>query len=907
MRLVNDGVAIDAGGMGQFTLDYPVLVGQRWDQVRKPIERRVNGTTATILFDAGASITVGLQPATGELTLTPSNLPGDMKRLRMEMLVDFHYASGGTWKIGDAAAVPFPAEKPAKPFLYQGNAERLTLRDPQGTGLTIQAPPYSFQQLTDNREWNWKIFQWRFDVPNPGGGPMTVKISLAPPDGTQPGTPRIAVDKFGQCVKAGFPDKVKSEEELKGDIEAEAEYLAGLKPPATDAFGGLPGSRQRLGLKRTGFFHVEKKDARWILVDPEGNAFFHLGVCGFHPNDDYTFVEGREHIYEWLPPRAGEFQTAWHPEKYWNPLAVSFHLVNTIRKFGQPYTSADYTARMIERVRKWGFNSAGAFGAGDDDARRRTSFPHAAMLPLSVWEGFPELPGAHGAFDPFDPHIRKHCDESFAQKIAPRANDPLVIGYFLNNEPLYEDLPRAIPALEGKYACKRRLARMLEEKYTTIEAFNRAWETAFTSFTEVAERGLPVKTRAAADDVKEFTGLFLETYFQLVSETFHKYDQNHMLIGNRLQAGTINNEQLCRISGKYLDVVSFNYYTYHLDKDFLNRIYKWTGGRPMILSEFYYDSPKDSGLPGGGKDVSSQVERGLGYRNYVEQAATLGYVVGIEWFTLVDQSFTGRFFEKFNGENANTGLIAVTDRPWKTMLAEMMKTNYDIHKVFFGSRPAFVFDDPRFASGGTGKRVAKIARATGPIKLDGLAVHWPGTPAETVPSSRLVQGAEAAGLEASFKLCWDDTNLYLLAHVADATPMRNEHRGDAIWSGDGIELFVGYEQVGEPGPLLFTDRQILLSAGRADDRCRWHFVRASAQPDCMMVVLPDVDGKGYTLEASLPFAALGFTPREGLEIMFDLAVDDSADGKARLRQLVWNGTARNSGDRTAWARAVFAK
>ena len=94
---------------------------------------------------------------------------------------------------------------------------------------------------------------------------------------------------------------------------------------------------------------------RWILVDPDGNAFFHLGICGFNPSDDYTFVQGREQIYEWLPSHSGQFQTAWHPENYWGPLAVSFHLANTIRKTGRPYTNAEYTARMVERVRKWGF------------------------------------------------------------------------------------------------------------------------------------------------------------------------------------------------------------------------------------------------------------------------------------------------------------------------------------------------------------------------------------------------------------------------------------------------------------------------------------------------------------------------------------------------------------------------
>jgi hypothetical protein len=168
-----------------------------------------------------------------------------------------------------------------------------------------------------------------------------------------------------------------------------------------------------------------------------------------------------------------------------------------------------------------------------------------------------------------------------------------------------------------------------------------------------------------------------------------------MLLGNRFQAGTINNEALCRISARYVDVVSFNYYTYHLDKDFLNRIYGWTGGKPMLLSEFYYDSPQDSGLVGGAKRVASQQERGLGYRNYVEQAASLGYVVGIEWFTLVDQSVTGRWFSRYNGESSNTGLIAVSDRPWKVMLAEMMKTNYGIYEVFFGQRPPYVFDNPK--------------------------------------------------------------------------------------------------------------------------------------------------------------------------------------------------------------------
>ena len=520
LHLTQEGLLVEAGSAGQFTLNYPVLVGARWDDVRKPIGKKVSGDTATLQFDGPTRIEVVWQPVEGTLTFTPIDVPAGVKSLRADMLIDFSYV----------------------------------------------------------------------------------------------------------------------------------------------------------------------------------NAFFHLGICGFGPCDDYTYIAGRERVYEWLPAREGEFASAYHPDAYWNSQALSFHLVNTIRKTGTPYDPAAYTARMIERVRKWGFNSIGAFIGGEAGVRRLKNFPYVAHLPLSTWEGFPDVPGAHGIFDPFSDELREHCDKLFAERLPPAAADPLVIGYFLANEPLWEEIPGAVAALDSSHPCKRRLATMLEEKYKTIEAYNRAWETPQGSFAEVATRALSVKTASAKKDMQQFTGMFLEAYFRLVRETFHKYDKNHLLIGNRFQPGTINNETVCQLSGKYMDLVSFNYYAYGFDAELLGRIRGWMGDRPMFFSEFYFSSPPDSGLTGGGKILSSQRARGLAYRHYVEHAAALGYVVGIEWFTLVDQATTGRFFEKYNGEAANTGLISVADRPWKTMLEEMLKTNSDIYKVFFGERPPFVFDDPRFTA-----------------------------------------------------------------------------------------------------------------------------------------------------------------------------------------------------------------
>jgi len=280
-------------------------------------------------------------------------------------------------------------------------------------------------------------------------------------------------------------------------------------------------------------------------------------------------------------------------------------------------------------------------------------------------------------WDPFDATTMARIVENIAREVPTRANDPLLIGWFIVNEPCYDELPRVIPSLDGKHACKRELVDALKAKYSTVEAFNIAWQAKAASFDELIGSGLAVTTDAAKVDVKAFVGVFLETYFMQIEKVFRQHDRNHLLIGSRLQPITIEDEKVCRSMGQHVDVVSCNYYTFGVDTAALKRYPKWTGGKPMMLSEFFWASPKDSGLIGG-REVSSQQERGLAYRNYIEQSTALGFVIAIEWFTLVDQATTWRWFSQYNGESYNTGLLSVADRPWKDMLAEVMKTNKTI-------------------------------------------------------------------------------------------------------------------------------------------------------------------------------------------------------------------------------------
>jgi len=898
MSLSEKGVELACGSMGAFNLAFPQLdLGD--NKKHEPVETRVEGASATLTYEGGGMITVSA--ASGKISLTFNAMPAAVKAFFVEMLIAPNYSEGGSWRI-DGSTCEFPKDKPAKPHLFQGHARSFDLANINNKRLSFALPEYTYVQLQDNREWGWNTFWVQFKVPYL---PDRKTIDIAVAMDTSASQRVILVDRFGQTTQRDFPGKVKDEAELKQDTETIVVTIASLDLPSRNRFGGLAGSGARLGLKKTGFFHVEQKRLGgrdvWVLADPDGDAFFHLGVCTFGPGEDYTTVEKREDVFDWLPPHDGPFASAWHPEKYWNPRAVSFYKANVIRKYGA-YDDEAHTARLVDRVRQVGFNSVGAF-SGASPAFGQKGFPRVSSLPLSTWTLGASVPGVRGVFDPFDQKNLAKMDTLFSQSVAEKAGDPLLIGYFLDNEQGFEDIPRAIPALPGKHACKRELVAQLQARYKEIAAFNAAWGLDAASFEALADRGLPLTTQAAFADMQAYTEHFLEAYYGAVSKTFRKVDKNHMLLGNRWQPGTANSETLCRVAGKYMDVISINYYACGIDAAFIRRLYEWTGQKPQIWSEFYFTATKESNVAPSNNDMPTQQERGLAYRHYVEGAAALGFVVGVEWFTLLDQAVTGRFFEGLNGERANTGLFNVADRPYRDLFAEMAKTHAAIYDVWLNGKAPFLLDNPRFSGkAGNGTRKVSAGRPTAPMVIDGQLAGWPGRPPERIGADRLAAGRETGGVEAAFKLSWDDKNLYLLANVTDPTPMLNEQKPDHLWNADGLELFIGGEKIDQGGPLLFTDLQVLLGAGK---NSQTFVANQPAQPSIETSVSPTVDGKGYTLEAAIPWAALAIIPKEGMELLFDIAVNNSTDGKQRSSQLVWCGGPRDSSDRSAWGRLTL--
>ena len=148
-------------------------------------------------------------------------------------------------------------------------------------------------------------------------------------------------------------------------------------------------------------------------------------------------------------------------------------------------------------------------------------------------------------------------------------------------------------------------------------------------------------------DCDAFVAVVAEAYFELCASAIKAADPHHLVIGSRF--GYQPHPNVIAAAGRYLDVVSFNYYDF--DPSPVIDAYA-AGGKPCLISEFSFRGD-DSGLPnsrGGGPRVRSQLERAQCFERYVMAALKKPAVVGYHWFEHADQPAEGRF----DGENSNS-------------------------------------------------------------------------------------------------------------------------------------------------------------------------------------------------------------------------------------------------------------
>lgn len=422
-------------------------------------------------------------------------------------------------------------------------------------------------------------------------------------------------------------------DEYREDFKSMVNFISSLY---YDDYGGI----LHVKGKATGFFHVEKINSVWWIIDPDGNAFISKGVNTINFQGDYSPALGYSPYNRVL-----------------------------LKKYGNSETWARAT---VTRLREYGFNTIGAWSSEELFTK---GMPYTIILNIAVRAGAEWISGKVTDF--FSEDFERIANEVAEEICAARRDDPYLLGYFTDNElrwspdwrspkHLFDDYI----ALEKNAPGKRALIQYLESKYGSIRELNAKWNTSFNSFEDILDIYILPSSNLIDHDRLGFLEVVAKRYFQVCHDAIRRYDPNHMILGCRF-AFRPPDEVLKGCVG-YIDVISINNYEWEPPIKDLRTMHNLTG-LPIIITEFSFKA-MDSGLPntrGAGSPLPTQKDRAERFEKYVSKLLSEPYIVGYHWFQYADQPAQGRF----DGENSNFGLVNIEDEPWTVLVTRATVVN----------------------------------------------------------------------------------------------------------------------------------------------------------------------------------------------------------------------------------------
>lgn len=519
------------------------------------------------------------------------------------------------------------------------------------------------------------------------------------------------VDKFGQNAKVDYPTKVSSEEQLRLLAEEELASLAGERWPGRSRFQGW---KEGPRLDATGYFRTEKVDDKWWFVDPEGYLFFSTGIDIIRLSNSST-ITGYDFDHTKLKPRSYHELVSeddqplnrvsdsvvstrrlvskvradmfgWLPN-YDDPLGdhfgyrrsvqsgpvkrgevYSFYSANLERRYGTDYMNT-WRKTTLKRMVDWGYTSLGNWV--EQGFYTNQQIPYFAFADINgdfstLRSGFDFW---HPLPDPYDPVFYERAVVS-AEFVANQIQgSPWCIGIFYDNEQsfgrpesdeLYFGLITNTLALDAKKSpAKAVFAKILKKKYDTIDALNRAWATQIASWEELAA-GVDDRftSQAQREDYSDLLYEYGSQYFRTIRKATKSVLPNHLYLGARM-ADWGRPTEIVRAAAKYTDVLSFNLYEDGVVDSHWQILHEVD--RPTLMGEFSFGATDTGHFHPGVVVAADQKDRGRKYKAYMRSIIDNKYFVGAHMFQYMDGPITGRAYD---GENYNTGIVAVTDVPY---------------------------------------------------------------------------------------------------------------------------------------------------------------------------------------------------------------------------------------------------
>lgn len=146
--------------------------------------------------------------------------------------------------------------------------------------------------------------------------------------------------------------------------------------------------------------------------------------------------------------------------------------------------------------------------------------------------------------------------------------------------------------------------------------------------------------------------------------------------------------------------------------------------------------------------------------------------------------------------------------------------------------------------------------------------------ANEIADAGTVDGPE--DLSGSVRVMYDADGIYALYHIIDDVIVDDSEN---TWEDDSVELYIDGGNEKSPGIYDENDRVYGFDAGQTE-----------AEREDGVVAVSVLTGRGYLVEAFVPWSAVGVIPRGGMAIGFDALVNDDDDGGTRDGKIGWFAT-----------------
>lgn len=467
------------------------------------------------------------------------------------------------------------------------------------------------------------------------------------------------IDQFGQNNTVDWKGKIGSFHEIETAESAEISKLRDSR--ILDLRDQFQAWKNSPDLKASGYYRIQKSGERWWIIAPNGHEYYSVAIDCVSPGA-HTPVEKVKKHSNWLAQRDGEFKDCFDEKGHF-----SFYVCNLIRKYKREWR-AKFAERALKRCMKWGFTGTGNW------SEKLDSYPYVSMGP-PMWE-LKNVTYIDGDIaDPFEANFEAEVFR-VSSSMSKHKSESLLVGYFLDNEMPWWNIPADVLALKPAQACRKFWVGQLKQKYGSIEKLKLAWSVPAKSFDDLR---WPDKANSAAQrDMAIFRQAFAERFYSAWYRAMKKADPNHLILGSRIAAPS---DDIVCASAKYTDVLSFNHYDYALDSKF-DRYYKMTG-KPILIGEYDFDS-LDAGLVAAFVPVRDQKQRGIAYSYYTENAAAKPYIVGTHYFQYVDEPISGRG----DGESSFNGFVSVCDIPYPSLVEAAERSNWKLYEIHAGLKQA---------------------------------------------------------------------------------------------------------------------------------------------------------------------------------------------------------------------------